>query len=336
MDYLLAEVENLRGKIVFVLAGYRKPMESFFAHNPGLPSRFPIEMTFEDYSDGQLLEILQGQIKKRWDGAISVEGGMDGLFLRVASRRVGRGRGKEGFGNARAMENALARMEKRQAKRLRQERKNGRSGDDLQFNREDVIGPEPAVTLRNSQSWKQLEGMIGLKKVKQEVKFSLNRAFVGSPGTGKTTAAQLYGQVLADLGLLSNGEVVVKTPADFVGSALGQSEATTKGILAATVGKVPDPYWIAVVDIIVAEVQNVPGEDRCVILLGYERQMERMFRNVNPGLSRRFAADSPFVFEDFDDEELLQMLGLKLRASGFAATDLGWTPEESFCGAGEG
>lgn len=32
--------------------------------------------------------------------------------------------------------------------------------------------------------------------------------------------------------------VVVKNPADFVGSALGQSEANTKAILASTVGKV--------------------------------------------------------------------------------------------------
>ena len=32
--------------------------------------------------------------------------------------------------------------------------------------------------------------------------------------------------------------MVVKNPADFVGSALGGSEQNTKGILAATVGKV--------------------------------------------------------------------------------------------------
>lgn len=31
LDYLLPEVENLNGKIVFVLAGYSKQMESFFA-----------------------------------------------------------------------------------------------------------------------------------------------------------------------------------------------------------------------------------------------------------------------------------------------------------------
>jgi ATPase family associated with various cellular activities (AAA) len=41
LDYLLATIENLTGKVVFVFAGYRKQMEKFFEHNPGLPSRIP-------------------------------------------------------------------------------------------------------------------------------------------------------------------------------------------------------------------------------------------------------------------------------------------------------
>lgn len=52
-------------------------------------------------------------------------------------------------------------------------------------------------------------------------------------------------------------------------------------------GNVSDPYKTAVIDTIVAEVQSVPGEDRCVLLLGYKDQIETMFQNVNPGLSRR-------------------------------------------------
>jgi hypothetical protein len=40
LDFLLAEVERLTGKIVIVLAGYRSHMEKFFGQNPGLPSRF--------------------------------------------------------------------------------------------------------------------------------------------------------------------------------------------------------------------------------------------------------------------------------------------------------
>ena len=53
-------------------------------------------------------------------------------------------------------------------------------------------------------------------------------------------------------------------------------------------GNQSDSFRTAVVDTLVAEIQSVPGEDRCVLLLGYEAQIRRMFENVNPGLSRRY------------------------------------------------
>jgi hypothetical protein len=40
-------------------------------------------------------------------------------------------------------------------------------------------------------------------------------------------------------------------------------------------------YKTAVIDTIVAEVQSVPGEDRCVLLLGYKDQMVEMFQVNN-------------------------------------------------------
>lgn len=86
-------------------------------------------------------------------------------------------------------------------------------------------------------------------------------------------------------------------------------------------GSSADPYKSAVVDTIVAEVQSTPGEDRCVLLLGYKEQMEETLRDVNPGLQRRFPMESAFVFEDFNDAELRQILDLKLKLIGFDATD---------------
>lgn len=124
-----------------------------------------------------------------------------------------------------------------------------------------------------------------------------------------------------------------------MGAALGQSEQNTKGILASAVGKVlvideayglyggggnqgasSDPYKTAVIDTIVAEVQSVPGDDQCVLLLGYKDQMETMFQNVNPGLSRRFPIASAFTFDDFTQDELRKIVHLKLKQQGYQAS----------------
>jgi hypothetical protein len=84
-----------------------------------------------------------------------------------------------------------------------------------------------------------------------------------------------------------------------------------------------DPYKAAVIDTIVAEVQSVPGDDRCVLLLGYKDQMEEMFQKVNPGLSRRFPLASAFTFQDFTDNELGKIFDLKLKKISFQTADLG-------------
>ncbi len=284
LDFLLAEMENNVGRIVFILAGYNKQMEKFFEHNPGLTSRVPYRLQFGDYKDNELMTMLEKNLHKKYAGRLKVEDGIRGLYGRIAIRRLGRGRGKEGFGNARALENTLSKITERQAERVQRERRTGHRPDDLLFIKEDLIGPDPSEALVQSESWTKLKGLTGLASVKSSIQglcdmiqlnyerelqekeplqLSLNRVFLGSPGTGKTTVAKLYGKILADLGLLSNGEgsvcpydrlllsldnfclVVIKNPSDFIGSVLGESEKNTKGILATTVGKVLiiDEVW---------------------------------------------------------------------------------------------
>ena len=64
----------------------------------------------------------------------------------------------------------------------------------------------------------------------------------------------------------------------------------------------------AVIDTIVAKVQGVPGDDCCVLLLGYPDEMETMMREANPGLARRFQLQNAWMFEDYSKEDLLHIM----------------------------
>lgn len=59
----------------------------------------------------------------------------------------------------------------------------------------------------------------------------------------------------------------------------------------------------------------------CDILLRGTDYYMVYFQNVNPGLSRRFAIDDPFKFDDFTEDELMEVLDMKLRESDLEASD---------------
>jgi hypothetical protein len=118
-------------------------MEDLLSYNEGLPSRFPSQFTFADYSDDELLAILKvGEVPTlagcypvyqdagmvpQWSVAIlhgeplvslCMFGCLQGIidnekprltleddkYARIAARRLGRQRGTVGFGNARAVD----------------------------------------------------------------------------------------------------------------------------------------------------------------------------------------------------------------------------------------
>ncbi|HEY2493524.1 MAG TPA: AAA family ATPase [Paenibacillus sp.] len=65
IDTLVKSMEDNKNQFILILAGYSEEMEFFLQTNPGLPSRFPIQVDFSDYSVDQLIQISEVMAKER-------------------------------------------------------------------------------------------------------------------------------------------------------------------------------------------------------------------------------------------------------------------------------
>nr|WP_234410394.1 stage V sporulation protein K [Caldalkalibacillus mannanilyticus] len=65
VDCLVKAMEDHKDEFVLILAGYPSEMDYFLRSNPGLPSRFPIQLEFKNYTVHELLSIAEIMVEDR-------------------------------------------------------------------------------------------------------------------------------------------------------------------------------------------------------------------------------------------------------------------------------
>ena len=115
IDTLVKAMEDHKDQLLLILAGYETEMEGFLSTNPGLRSRFPIQIKFPDYTIMQLEAIAEKMLSER-EYKLSKDG-------RAALRRqlvAASLSGELACGNARLVRNLIERAIRKQAVRLMQ------------------------------------------------------------------------------------------------------------------------------------------------------------------------------------------------------------------------
>jgi SpoVK/Ycf46/Vps4 family AAA+-type ATPase len=144
-------------------------------------------------------------------------------------------------------------------------------------------------------------------------------AFVGNPGTGKTSVARLYGALLNDLGLLSSGAFVETDRAGLVGTYVGHTEKKTTEVVEQADGGVlfideayalndrsggdSRSYGEEATDVLVKMMED--RRDRLVVVFAGYRDEMLNFIDVNPGLKSRVPV--LIDFPDYTRDELVEI-----------------------------
>jgi hypothetical protein len=107
-------MDDARGRLVVIAAGYPDRMEAFLARNAGLRSRFALRVEFPDYTGPEMVEMLRRQATAE-DYALG-PGVAERAAAWLAAERRRQPRGK--FGNGRVVRELFAQLRGRLADRV--------------------------------------------------------------------------------------------------------------------------------------------------------------------------------------------------------------------------
>ena len=328
---------------MLVLTGEPQGMESLLAAYPELREHFQEPVYMEDFKPEELYRIVDRCCEERdVHLAPQAKKKLEMLLLHKYNQRG------PNFENARFVqrlfdERIIPAMYKRIA-----DSEDPEIADDLGLVVAESI---PSINGSSGDGMAELDDLIGLARIKTRVKDYLNAvrlasrrmelglptsmprlhmAFLGNPGTGKTTVAEIIGKVFAEWGILSVGRVIRTEKSQMVGQYIGETEYKMNNLLARARGNIlfiDEAYQLAeggerdfgriVMNSLLTELGK-NNLDMVVILAGYTAPMKKLLES-NEGIESRFP--NVFNFEDYTTDELLEIGKLMIHRQGFNLTE---------------
>jgi SpoVK/Ycf46/Vps4 family AAA+-type ATPase len=341
IDTLVKLIEDYRGEIVVILAGYSKEMKDFMKSNSGLESRFPLFVEFPDYSASELYQISLKMIHAR--GFRMDLDGQKAFENEIIDQKQ---YATENSGNGRMVRNLIDEIIRKQSVRVIEE--NVEHEETNLIKPVDIRGEDK---LKNFDLEKELSGIIGLTSVKDFVRTqyrmclatekrrkadlkvdttqSLNMIFAGNPGTGKTTIARVVAEMFKSMGILKKGQLIETDKTGLIAEYVGQTAKKTEDVFKSAIGGVlfiDEAYSITndgssfgqeCIDTLVKLIEDHKGE-LIVILAGYSKEMND-FMKANSGLESRFPLR--IDFPDYSASELYEICKQMIAGRGFSLAE---------------
>ena len=332
IDTLVKAMEDHRGKLCVILAGYKNEMLKMLDVNPGFKSRIQFMLDFPNYSREELQRITQLMLNNR---KYSIGEPAMNKILDVTDIK----RKDPNFANAREIRNLLDQVI--MCQNLRCAGTNDKTIGLTDVNKY-ILDAKIILPTTGEGSQKkiltgeeELDKLIGLESVKRMVRkikayakrnkgeacFNLHMCFYGNPGTGKTEVARILSRILYDAGVLNEAKLVETDAHGLLGKFVGETAPKTEAKIDSAMGGVlfideayalvgshtatgvATNYGEEAIAVLLKEMEDRRGQF-CTILAGYKDEMRSML-STNPGFESRiqFILDFP----DYSREELGQI-----------------------------
>ncbi len=296
---------------IVIMTGLRRDFEEFLANKPEASSLFEFRYDLKPFDEKSLCAVSQHLLRQKFKFDISPEAlkKLEGHYEWMM--RKGGGIDNNGLLAELKAEELAVNALLRNGKRIEEQ---------------DIKG-EVFVPRTEEEIWAELDDFVGLQSVKDEIHKIIDNVkeaqreggeakvkdhfiFTGNPGTGKTTIARIFADILGAMGVLPKGQYVEVAAKDMISEFVGGTERNVQDYVDRAMGGVlfideaygfnDGQFGKAGIDKLVPILENKKGEFVC-IAAGYRDDMKE-FLKMNTGLPSRF--NKQIEFPDYNAKEL--------------------------------
>lgn len=317
-ENLLTEIENNKTDLTVIMAGYEEKFPEILKINPGFSSRIPerFRIHFADYTPDEKMAIFKLFMRNK-NARLRLQEDAERKLLRILSRKAGNARGVRNVFED-VLANADGAYEISSAMVIDHNEINPAAVNDFIGKLNARFVGMGALKAQLKKYLVTIQGKLRHEKNRGLAKDTMGKAprmrFVGPPGTGKTTAAELMAEAFKALGVIDVGRCYSAPANTLKGTHIGEAQNNVAELFNTHRGECifldeayglwdpqqNDSYGNEVITTLLHYTEKEENRRTAIILAGYKDEIDQLM-TANSGFLSRFPDEIMFPSYNADE-----------------------------------